>query len=156
MKSLLCAVVVAWLVTLAGPAEAAAHCLCREAEYQGPSVRNLNSVVKDFGTVAFYPGPFAQLTKQTQCASACDSAAGPWISNKLDVCAAFVTSGGANLALYDSLGALPWEDIGVTTAATVGYPQSCFGTPGVIQPRYYILSLAYPAPGCTTGSTFCL
>lgn len=149
-------VLLASMLMLAGPAEAqwTAHCLCRLAPNQGGSVGSLDDYIKDFGTVGTYNGIFVQGSKyQAECASDCNNAAGPWLGNKADMCHSFAESGGGDLVLYDKLGTLDWIDIGYIGAANFGYPQTCFGTPGFLFPTYYVMSLIYAPPGCTTSPT---
>ena len=95
-------VILASMLMLAGPAEAqyTAHCNCKLATNQGGSVHNLNSYIKDFGTVATYHGLRLQDTShQNQCASDCGNAAKPWVDNLADMCHSFAASGGRSGAL---------------------------------------------------------
>ena len=55
--------------------------------------------------------------------------------------------------LYDKLGTLDWWDIGRLQAASYGYPDRCFGTPGFVFPTYELMSVIYATPGCSASST---
>jgi hypothetical protein len=90
-------VMMAWLVTLAGPAEAqfTAHCLCRLATEQGSPVSNVTKPIKDFGTVATYHDVFSKSrAHEAQCDLDCRRVAGTWAEAPLDLCSAFYASNG--------------------------------------------------------------
>ncbi|MFI5117136.1 MAG: hypothetical protein ACHP8B_10615 [Terriglobales bacterium] len=146
------------ILMLAGPAQAQfeAHCLCRLATDQGGSVKHLDNYIKDFGTVGDYHALFPQDPyHQAECARDCSGApqTQSWFGSKADMCHSFAESGGGDLVLYDDLGTLDWVDIGRSTAANFGYPQTCFGTPGFVFPTYYVMSLIYAPPGCTQSQS---
>jgi hypothetical protein len=147
-------VLLASMLMLAGPAEAAeAHCLCRLATNQGPSLGSLDNYIKDFGVVGDYYALFPQdPNHQQRCNNDCQNAAKPWVDNLADMCHSFGVSGGGTLILYDKLGTHNWWDIAALTPPS-GYPQGCYGTPGFVFPTYYVMSLIYAPPGCTTSPT---
>lgn len=108
------------------------------------------------GYVSDYYAVFPQNSShQGQCDADVSSAASTWLADKGQMCHAFFQVNGGGLVFWSYVGTHPYRDTGTATQGSqYSYPAACFAPTGHVFPSYYIFTLIYAPPGCTSDSSY--